>query len=526
MRYIVILLICFGTGSVYSQEQSNLPDSEKEVIKNFQANLDDAHLIPFPLTATAVDTNRAFIRAYKLSEQPIELEYPAPKMKPLSMPQEENPKPKSLYVKAGYGLPSNPFVEAAYGLQRDKFNISLHGLYESIKDSDKAWLKYQDMEANVAAAYDITDNIGIYSDLSYNQKKLPFTQNSDDGTLLKIDVPTVRLGVKNISSTRPLLDYDLAYTYRQFNNSLLKDNIHQIDLSLRKYFNSNERTSIGLEVRGVNNRQTVNDNDQDALLVARLQGYHNEDRWNIKAGIGIGAGDETVILPELELHYILSKQVQPYIAVRSDAELNSGYNLSRYMPYISDLLVTDRHSIEYVIGGRGQYEQIKYEVFAGYGVVNNQALFVKTGSTFATSYDKVKTITIGINTDAEIVRDLTISGHIAYYNHKTTDIAEAYQLPTFKSRLTGTYGGLLDGKLKTQLGVTALSGIKTKVLGLDNETFTLKPQWNIDLLAEYTITDHLNGFIQVNNILNNENPQIYDFPQIGINPQIGVKLRL
>lgn len=525
--FIIAFLACSYT--LCAQESSDLPNSEKEIIKNFQANLAEANILPIKVEAVSIDTNRAFIRQYKLTTQPVELEYPAPKMKPLAVQQEENPTAKPFYLKAGYGLPNNPFVEAGYTLASDDYKVTLHGLYESIEDSKLEWLRFSDLATSLSGYYGLTDNVNIFGDFSYAREKYGIRPiDNSSSTTITYTIPILRAGIQNSSSTRADIDYVFHYQFRPLKTEFIKENNHQAYAQLKKYIGESKKQAVSFHASAEFNSVPLESAINNELFILGLEGQHSDDRWRLNGGLDVGLdGDQTILLPQLEISALLSQSIQPYLGVRSNAQLTTMYHLSRLVPYTFFFPATTNFSREAFLGARGRHAFVKYDAFVGLAWSENDALFLPRSSGFPVIYDDLRTWTIAANVDADVMDNLTVGTNIAYYNYTAETRQAAYQRPTFIGEIHGQYSGLLSQKLQLKLSVETISGIRSKEDDfISSPVIVLKPQWNVDFLASYEIYKSVDVFLQVNNILDNKNPRYIRYPQIGINPQLGVKLRL
>jgi len=531
MKYtLIILTLCISFGS-WAQTDPNLPNSEIEIIKSFNARLAEAKMLDVPTPEHEVDTNRAFIRQYKLSTQPITLSYPAPKMKPLAMPLGENPVNHPLYARLGYGLPSNPFGQITYYYGADRFNIQAQALYESLDDNENDLKSFRNFEGVLDANIYLTDMLLIKAKGSYtDQERFYYATQPffEEDRRIDFKIPEVGIGFRNALETASNIDYQFNYRYRSTSSLDTKENNHLITGGVNKTFNEGS-FSLGLhtdiELNSYNRTIDIKTNNYLFGLSAGLR----QSKWNAKSGIDVVIlDDETAFLPQLRVNTHVSSLVRPFIGVHSYVNQNNFHNLTRDNPYINHRLdtINTNRNMEFFIGTAGENDQFSYEFKVGYALGQDQALFINDfpdTNRFRLIYDDVNTLTIGLNTTVKPAIGWTAGAGVQFNSYNSDRTAEAWHLPGFQWHLNGAYDKLLRNQLNLKAQIRGLSGIK--FLDGNNESETLKALINFDIHIDYELSKSFNAFIHLNNILDNEKDRYLGYDQVGINPQIGVSVR-
>ncbi len=534
MRKYLIFCFIIIAGSTSAQTVPDLPSSEIEIIKGFNARLTEASMLDIPLPAHTPDTNRAFIRQYKLSTQPIQLEYPAPQMKPLAMPREENPVGHPFYVKLGYGIQTNPFVEVAHYLVADRFNLTSHASFESVKDNNNDNKKFQDIDVHFDSNIELSDMLQLNAQASYlRQNRNLYATNYhpfEHDTEIVYDIPEVHLSIQNALETETNIDYELGYTYRHTkDNSFNKETNHRFEGRAEKLF---EESDIRFELHGVaelNKLKGAQDLTLNNYIVGGLIGY-NHTGWNLRGGIDLAILDDDIkIQPQAELNLLLSPTLRPYIGMRSGIEQNNYYSLTRDNPYSSRTLdaLNNETTLTFYVGAQGEIERANYEVVFGYKMSENKALFINNypdTSTFLVEYDDINTISIAIKGDVELLDGLNTGAGITFYSYNTDMADEAWHLPGLSWQLHARYSKLLDNKLTLTGMLNSLSGIQyMNPLG---QSDNLNAQYDFSILADYKMNKNFYVFLHLNNLFDNQKENYFGYDRIGINPQIGVKVQL
>jgi hypothetical protein len=536
IKYSFFILFGFFSVSMIAQTEveTGLPNSEIEIIKSFNARLDEAQILNIPLTVHRADTNRAFIRQYKLSPQPIKLSYPAPQMKPLAMPQDENPVNLPFYAKVGYGLKSNPFAEIAHYYAKGRFNLTSFGSFESIQDNQDGDRKFQDIDVHLDA------NIGL-NDMLLLQAKAAYLRQDRNYYASKVDfferiksfthsIPQVHLGLQNAIETSSNIDYNLGYTFRNFSDDFGNQEAnHLFSADAIKSFDKN-KFRIGLHANAeLNKLSSTTDISLNNYVLGADLGL-NKDKWNIKAGVDAAIlDDEVKLLPQAILNMYVSPAVNPYLGVRSAVRQNNYYQLTRLNPYLSPFFdgMTNETDMEVFLGVQGKFDRAQYELSAGYEIAENKVLYINNfpdTSTFSALSDDVNTLNIAVKGEVEPIQYLITGAGISTYIYSTDQAEEAWHLPTLSWNLYVRYNQLLNKKLSLTAQFKSRSGIK--YFNPFGDTETLKAQLLFDILADYQINPNVDAFIHFNNLFDNEAARYFGYDLIGINPQVGIKIRL
>ena len=110
--------------AVFAQKTGGVVQSQ-EIIRNFDARLIDAEKQKAAPLLPAVDTS---VRAqtYNIQPRTVNVDYLAPKLRPIPVKAQPIPPVYHGYIKAGYGLPNSPYAEAAYNIAQAKnYNVNV-----------------------------------------------------------------------------------------------------------------------------------------------------------------------------------------------------------------------------------------------------------------------------------------------------------------------------------------------------------------------------------------------------------------
>ena len=528
-KYFLLLFIGFSL-SALGQTDPNLPNSEIEIIKSFNARLGEAEILSVQLPAHQIDTSRAFIRQYQLSDQPVKLQYPAPQVKPLAMERGENPINYPFFLKLGYGLQNNPLGLLAYHVAGDRVNLDAHISYESLKDLNNDEMKFQDIEGHIKADIGLTDLIQLNSGFNYLRQNRtlygsrlhPFERETE----FIYDIPQFNLGFQNAIETAANIDYILGYTFRSTTDNLgNQESNHAITGNVVKAFgDSGFRFGINAvaELNKLKNTTTAELNN----YIAGVYLGFIQNEWNVRGGVDVALLDsETKILPQVLLNAFISPAVRPYLGVQSQVIQNNFYSLTRANPYIiRNLENLKNQTVMDIFGGvQGSFERANYEVRIGYEISDQKAFFINNfsdTSTFKIAHDDINTLSIALKGDVNVMDGLTSGASLKFNNYSVDSLDEAWHLPTFEWSLFSSYDKLMAGKLAITAKFNSQSGIN--YLDANNESQKLGTYINFSILLDYDISPKISAFLHLNNLFNSQKERYFGYDRVGINPQIGL----
>ena len=111
-KYLLYISVLVPT-AIMAQPGKEVPSQTQDVIKNFDAKLLETERINVQPVLPAVDTTTK-AQAYSIPNKILNVDYSAPRMRPIAIKTEKLPPQYKGYAKAGYGLPNSPYLEGAY----------------------------------------------------------------------------------------------------------------------------------------------------------------------------------------------------------------------------------------------------------------------------------------------------------------------------------------------------------------------------------------------------------------------------
>lgn len=153
-----------GSATPLAAQTTDLPTEAVEIIKNFDARLEDAEKVTIPPAALETDTSKERLTYYVESKVP-KLEYDPPRLRPLAFKREILQNQYKGFVKAGYGAPRSPWIEAGYGFQyEDQFDAHIGFLHHSAES------KKLENQRFARTAFQLDGNAHLQDKFSVNGK--------------------------------------------------------------------------------------------------------------------------------------------------------------------------------------------------------------------------------------------------------------------------------------------------------------------------------------------------------------------
>ena len=135
-KYIKYILFIISQPLVAQQDSTKLQINQVEVIKSFEANLEDARKV---VVKSVIPVPKEYKPTYQydISIVPVELKYPDPQVKPLAMNADGPFVVKNGFIHAGYGLLKNPEILAGYHFaKKDRYDAGIQINYESLNNTN------------------------------------------------------------------------------------------------------------------------------------------------------------------------------------------------------------------------------------------------------------------------------------------------------------------------------------------------------------------------------------------------------
>lgn len=270
--------------------------------------------------------------------------------------------------------------------------------------------------------------------------------------------------------------------------------------------------------------------DNNFILETSLKNYASIDDENNATNI--------LILPNIKIQKpIIGSLVSIYGGFYSDLKTNTYHSFVEENPFVSPtLFITQTLEKQNIFAGLNGKINNKIIYNFKYSIINEEdkPLFLRNnskfdiltggdfkpyeyGNSFGIFYDDITTNSIFGEIEYNLTPQITISSYVNYNNYTLTNALEAWNLPSLKASLSGTYSD------KNWFGAANIFYLSERPDALYNGAFpsTINGVQNINAIIDinlkggYNFSRKLSSFINVNNVLNSKIQQFANFDTQG-----------
>lgn len=534
--YPVLIILLMVGATVSGQE--NLPVNQIEVIKDFDARLNEAEKLPIQAALPLLDST-ALQYAYTIESQSPSLQYPSPVLRPLAM---QVPKSDPYYkgvLRAGGGAPNSLLFSGAYQFVSNEV-ASVHASFEHLS-ANKKKVDYQKFRSN---AFQLDGSWYAPSDLLQVDGLIRYRQNDDyyygydhtDSLAMDFDdylhnLKRFDMGVTFRSPGQ--LSGDIRYK-AQFhfnhlqNNADIVENGVLIHLLGEKYLN--EFLPVQLEII----------TDFTGFEGSRKQDLNNfvfkpsfgilKDNFSIHAGLAITAHkDEYFFFPDVLGSYALAgERAILFAGVKADFKKNNFARLVEYNPWVLPDIDSLRNtqSWNFFAGLKGKVAGINYSGKFSYIDTRDLALFlpnIDDARKFDVLYDDGNIVQFEAAISGEVLTDLNAGARIFKNVYDLDNEERAWHLPSTEVQFFANFQAL-DRKLFLSSTLSLANGVA--FLNEENDIDRLNNRLDLSLKGDYYFKENIGAFLMLNNILGNKYQRWQNYPTFGAQIIGGVILRI
>jgi hypothetical protein len=536
-----ILLAALLLLSVATFAQKNLPTESVDVIKQFNARLIDAERFVVPPVLPNVDTSnrRQF---YNILARPLNITYPAPKIRPLEWRNDPAGDVYKTYLQGGMGFPRAFYFDGSHDfVTKENLNIGVDVNHYSADNSKNLEnQRFGSTQINGNAIFKTDQGFSVLGNVGYKTNTLYFygyndldddfpTQLSYAAEDVKQRFNTFYADAKIYNSEPTVLDFNYNASvdlYAMEDNYAARETGFNLALTGTKWFDKKHPLSVTLQTDFTGYEDTTSQSLNNFFLKPNF-GFHS-DRFRFRIGANIAShADEFYIYPDLEASVnVVDNLITAFAGIEGGLQKNNFRNLTDYNPFLSSRVDIRNSFYTHFFGGiKGEFKGIKYRGQAGFKNVDNLALYVTNGDSiprFNVLYDTANIVTISGEISTQLFDNL---GLIAAFSQNIFDLQredKAWHLPAVTLNL-GAVLTLLDDKLKVRGDLFLQNGVPARTS--DGKSRSLTPLYDVSAGAEYQLTDNIGLFARVNNMLNNRRERWQHYPVLGLNGLVGLTAR-
>ncbi|MEP7320646.1 MAG: hypothetical protein ABI761_01960 [Saprospiraceae bacterium] len=534
-KYIhIVLLVCVAG---FIKAQQNLPGSVVQVVKDFEARLDETEKIKVNPELPYNDTSKIKYR-YEVNPGIQELKYSAPQIRPIQIKAAEPIPVYPFYLKAGYGIPQEAYGRLSYSFSNDartKIGIDLTHLSANNTKKNNAQ-RFYDNDLKGHILYLTEEGMAIQGDAFVSKDRYyhygHYVQNPTTQTpnaILKHDYDLFDISAKIFN---PKISANGLNYFAGVGVSALVDNLNSkekganIHLGVTKWIKDKHSLSIelGTDFNSLKDSATQELNN---FYVLPSIGIHGKS-FVIQAGLRVTShNDEIALFPVVSLSgSIAGNQLMVIAGAEGGLNKNTYRTLSTYNPFITSRpILVNNASTDYYAGIKGSASTLEYDARVGYKTNDQLPLFILNTQNF--------------NRFSIIYRDINIihgTASVTYRPSKAIVINGAVNKNVFRNNIEANAWGLPSLEVNGSIQYLSLN----KKLLLTGETFVndgipfkddsgisgkSKLLLDVSLGADYHITKNFGLFVQANNLANSTWRRWYQYPTLGLNAVGGITVK-
>lgn len=555
---------------------AQLDDNQTEFFKPFKAKLAQSKKFEATPHLPTLDTNSNKNLNYVVPTHLMTLTYPAPVIRPLAMPAAEEKQAYTFYAKAAFGYPLSPLVEVSYFNKNIKnFKFGANAQHHSVIQGYLPNQSFTKTHVDLTATYFTEKSIAIGGNFEFNfntNRFYGFMDSLENYTITEdsmrqrfIDVRG-NINIFNGKANKMDFNYRGDIDFYSYSDAFGSSEFSITpNVMVEKWFGKSKskhvlRADVGMNYLSFKDSPVMIDSvTSTATKNIVLFYFHPTFTVNLgafKARLGVNLGvNETkfFIHPDVELSYAVANGAFiPYIGAVGQVRQNSFKSLTTYNRFlVSNPEIHHTNYLELFGGLRGSIKKIGYDVRAGYAITQNLPYFINDSdslgislarhsqfSRFRPVYDTTGIVFVRGTIDFRLLKNFVIGGTIGFNNYITQDYAKAFHLPTFESNFFVTYDIFFTPKGKTTknggdrkesnyLSLKAELFINTGVPYLNENRVVdvLQGLYDFSFEARYQISKNFALFVDLNNIIHNQNQRWYLYKQLGFNGMLGLELK-
>ncbi len=458
------------------------------------------------------------------------------------------------YVRAGYGNFASPFLEGRYmSTNADPLNYSLKFKHQSFGEGPVGGK--ESSESHTVFGGDgsyFTDLFEVYGGLSWGQDKysfygvdpvlfenpnLPF--ETADNVLNNVQV---KAGIRDIEKTG-LISYEGQLSYRNFNDSYAVTE-NEIGIQAGGKLRTESDWSGGLDLAYFHTNPTdVSYQENRNYVALRPRISYKYDEFRFTAGVNLVSENDSIaaksgnlhVFPVLQASYQFADELGFFAEFSGDVQRNTYFSFVNENPFLgpSEQLLNTINNYKVEGGIEGQIQEaVHYR--AGLKVSRfNQLYFFANAmadtSRFELVYDDKSTVAnINAELSFKIADVYTLGGRLDLNQYDLSVQQEAWHRPVWEVRINNQVTPV--DRLLIQANLNFMGGVKGRgapvildpgdlggiMVPSSYEVINLKTIADLQLKADFQITERLSVFAEGNNILNGKNTRWMNYPVRGI----------
>ncbi|MEM1323000.1 MAG: hypothetical protein AAGG75_22230 [Bacteroidota bacterium] len=534
LQYIFSLLLLSSLALPAFAQPGDLPSEEVEVIKDFEAQLVEAEKLGLQPELPPLDTNQRKL-VYTIPSKATSVEYLPPKIRPIAMKRDKVAQSYNGFLKLGYGIPSSPYAELAYSkIDPNKYAFGGHLRHHSANYNDLENQRFMETSGKVNGTYFFEQGYAVEGQLGFTADEVHFY--GYDHTIdaypreevrQRFNVFDFKARLFNGEQTQGDINYSAETNFYALSDNYATDERgFDIKIGASKWFNNQHQARVDIITDFTNLEDTAKQTLHNFFLQPNFT-LHG-DLFKLKLGVNIAAhDDEFNFFPDIQASAnIVGNQLAAFAGAEGSLRKNSFRALSDYNPFIISRVQLRNTNYHHFYGGvRGTLKIVDYRVQAGFKRARDLALFLTDATDtirFDVLYDTVNVVNLQGTLNARPIKGLEIMVTLGQNFFSLENEEKAWHLPALDFNVGARYKTLED-KLTLKGELFIENGVPYR--DLQGNVDNLNGLFDLNLGAEYQISENIAAFFDLNNIASNKRQRWFRYPTYGLNIMGGITAR-
>jgi hypothetical protein len=454
------------------------------------------------------------------------------------------------FVRLGFGNYTSPILEARYNhWEEEDYNFGVkvkhEGFYTGPVDGSNSAENFTQVKLDGSL---FKDYFQLYGGLDYDRHQFKFYGYDPNNEFLADYIPNqntlnnfkLRAGIQDIDKMDNF-NYDAGLFVRTFNDQFeARENEFGIKAKGDFWFDDDLSTGIHMDMSLTSPKdEFYQDINRNYFRINPFVQYKKSGIY-VKAGANIVfENDEALnkrsdfhLFPQVDAHYMLADQFGVYAGFEGDVIRKTYWDFIQENPFLgpSERLLNTIQNYKAKAGIKGVLnDELTYEAGLAFGKFTNMHFFINSPSDslrFNLVYDDdTRVVNYNAKVGWHIDKTYRLIASANYYYYNTSTLGAAFMRPEWEVSINNNF--MPVEQLLLQFNANLMGGIQGLVnFGPEETNLKQLPAiLDLQLKADYQITDRFSAFAVGNNLLNRNNQRFLNYPVRGIQGILGLTFK-
>ncbi|MCL6258810.1 TonB-dependent receptor [Aquiflexum sp. TKW24L] len=451
------------------------------------------------------------------------------------------------FVRAGYGNYGSPLLEGRYNIwENNNYNLGAKFRHQSFSKGPVGEEASSESFSNFGldGTY-FMDVFQVYGGLKYDRHKFNFYGFDPENLNLVDYLPSQNIfntfqlfgGIQDIDKMEGL-NYNARLGIRAFNdNFLASENEVAITANSSYWYNDNLNGTIDFDISLTSPKDEFYGDINRNYFKTKPNISYRDEALKISVGVNIVFENDVTlnkksdfhVLPALAGEYMLSKEFGIYGAFEGDVLRKTYYDFVMENQFLgpSSQLLNTIQNFKTGAGIKGTVlDGLTYEAGFNVGKYRNMHFFANSASdslTFNLLFDEnTRVLNYRAKVGWEYEEWYKMSLTADYFHYTLSSLGAAYHRPEWEFTLNNQFTPA--EKWLVYVNAHLMGGI----VGFNQQSdllVVLPAILDLQLKADYQITERISAFVIGNNLLNRNNQRFLNYPVRGIQGIVGATIK-